>query len=109
MYCMLSCFNLKSDVTKASFCDALGEFFTHMHSVGLIDSIGPLCERDADTPMDTDQRNLQYFFLSYFVDKAQCDRSYQYIMENQGIHHPTHAAVHSKTTDAIFICYSELI
>jgi len=108
MYCMLSCFNLNPGVTEAEFSKAREEFFVHLCDLDLIDSIGPLCKRDRDTPMDTDDRLQQYYYLSSFVDKEQCDRSYQYILENQGIKHPLHAAVITKTCDEIFICYAEL-
>ena len=108
MYCMLSCFNLKPGVTKYDFMEARDRFFEHLRDIDLIHSIGPLCERDKETPMDTEDRSHQYYYLSYFVDKAQCDRSYQYILANQGIKHPIHAAVHTKTCDEVFICYAEL-
>ena len=108
MYCMLSCFNLNSDTTKDDFLLARNAFFAHLNSLDLIDSIGPLCERDRDTPMDTDDRLQQFYYLSYFVDKAQCDRYYQYILQHQGVKHPLHAAVLSKTCDEVFICYAEL-
>ncbi len=108
MYCMLSCFNLHPGVSKESFLTARDDFFVHLRNLDLIDSIGPLCERDRDTPMDTDDRLQQYYYLSSFVDKAQCDRSYQYILENQGIKHPLHAAMISKTCDEIFVCYAEI-
>ncbi len=108
MYCMLSCFNLKPDVSREDFVAAREQFFRHLRDIDLIEGIGPLCERDRETPMDTEDRSHQYYYLSYFANKKQCDRSYQYILENQGIRHPIHQLVHSKTSDEVFVCFAEL-
>jgi len=109
MYHMLSCFNLKPDVSVEAFTLSLKSFFDHMHSIEMVHSIGPLCKRDSDTPMDTDsERNHQYYFVTHFVDKAQCDHSYRYIAENHGLKNTQHAAVYQKVVDPVFICYDEI-
>ena len=109
MYHMLSCFNLKPDVSAEVFAGSIDALFAHLREIGLVESIGPLCRRDSNTPMDTDdERDHEYFFVTNFVDKAQCDRSYDYILSHQQAGDAVHDAVYQKVVDPVFICYAEI-
>ena len=109
MYHMLSCFNLKPDVSAGAFSESMNALFTHLQEIGLVESVSPLCRRDSDTPMDTDdERDHHFFFVTNFVDKTQCDRSYDYILSHREAGDSVHDAVYQKVVDPVFICYAEL-
>ncbi|MEJ2178283.1 MAG: hypothetical protein P8Y12_10130 [Gammaproteobacteria bacterium] len=80
-----------------------------MQEQNLLVSIGPIGSRDSDTPMDTDEeRNHQYFFVTTFVDKAQCDRSYAYILGHSETGDAFHDDVYKKVERPIFVCYEDI-
>ena len=109
MFHMLSCFNLKPGITIDSFSQSLLSFEEHMKKLDLMVSVGPIGFRDSATPMDTDeQRNHKYFFVTTFVDKAQSDRSYEYILRHTESGDAYHDDVYKKVEDPIFICYADI-
>lgn len=106
---MLSCFNLKSEFSIEEFSLSLQDFADHMKNQNLIVSVGPLGSRDSDTPMDTDEERSQcYFFLTTFLNKAQCDKSYEYILRHTESGDDYHDGVFKKVEDPIFICYADI-
>ena len=108
MFFMMSSFNLKPGISLHDFEGCLKVFAHHMQSENLIESIGSLCIRESDTPMDTDdQRNQKFWFLTRFQDKAQCDRSYDYILQAHGESKKLHDDVYLKVTDAMFVCFAD--
>ena len=109
MFHMLTCFNLDSGVTVDEFRQALANLTTHLHGRNLVDSTGPIGRRQRDTIMDTDdERNHEYFFLMSFEDRAQCDRSVEYLHPHGEPVESIHKAVYSKVVDPIFICWEDL-
>lgn len=109
MFHMLSCFNLKPGITIDEFTKPLLAFENHMQELNLVVSIGSIKSRDSDTPMDTDEeRNHQYFFVTTFVDKAQCDRSYAYILGHSKTGDAFHDGVFEKVESPVFICYEDI-
>lgn len=83
-------------------------FSDHMKAMGLIESVGPIGLRDSETPMDTDkERNHRYFFVTTFLDKSQCDRSYEYILGHTESGDTFHDGVYKKVVDPVFICFED--
>ena len=105
---MMSSFNLKPNITVQDFETCLNAFARHMQSMSLIESVGKLCVRESNTPMDTDaERNQGFWFLTEFQDKDQCDRSYEYILQAEDYSKELHNDVYHKVTDAMFVCFSD--
>jgi hypothetical protein len=105
---MLTSFNLKPGVEIEEFRDALSNYTAHLQSLDLVDSNGPIGRRQANTIMDTDERHHQYFVVMSFRDRAQCDRSIDYIIAHEEPGHSIHKAVYSLVTDQVFICWEDL-
>lgn len=106
---MLSCFNLKRDVTVQEFEGALLRFTNQMQELGLVQSTGPIGERQNDTPMDTDtEREHRYFFITTFQSREQCDRAYAYIKLHEEPGAADHDAVYSRVESPIFICWQDI-
>ena len=109
MYRMLSFFDLEEGVEIADFEKALKALNHHLIDVGLLQSAGNIGQRSSDTAMDTDdQRSQQWFFVSTFVDKEQCDRSYAYIKSGEEPGKSIHDAVRSRIRNGIFSCWEDL-
>ena len=109
MYRMLSFFDLEDGVDIADFEKALKALSHHLIDVGLLHSMGNIGRRSSDTRMDTDEeRSQQWFFVSTFVDKEQCDRSYAYIKTGEEPGKSIHGAVMSRIRNGIFTCWDDV-
>ena len=109
MFHMLSCFNLKAEISIDEFRSSLADYTAHLQTLDLVDSTGPIGRRQSDTIMDTDnERDHQYFVTMSFRDRAQCDRSVDYIHGHQQPGDRIHREVYSKVADPVFICWEDL-
>ena len=109
MFHMLTCFNLKSEITVDEFQQSVAAFTAHLLDIELIHSTGPVGRRQTDTIMDTDsERDHEYFFITSFRDRAQCDRAIDYILPHDEPSESIHTAVYSKIKDQIFICWEDV-
>ena len=105
---MLSFFDLAEDCDIAEFEAALASFCRHMIDAGMLHSWGPVGHRDDDTPMDTDvSRCQQFFFVSTFVNKSQCDGAWDYIAKGDEPCASLHTAMRSKMQNGIFSCWED--
>lgn len=109
MFHMLTCFNLRPESTLDEFRQSLDLFTRHMQELDLVLSIGPIGRRQADTIMDTDdERDHEYFFITTFRDRAQCDFSVEYILPHKEPGESSHNAVYTKVMDPVFICWEDI-
>lgn len=108
MFHMLSCFDLKTGVTLAEFQAANTRFAVFMREQGLIESIGPVGRRCKHPVMDTDERGQDYFFITSFVDRAQCDASADFIMVGSEPGLGIHAEVMEKVVNSVFVCWEDV-
>ncbi|MFK7733296.1 MAG: hypothetical protein AB8B48_16875 [Pseudomonadales bacterium] len=109
MFVMLSSFNLRDGETVETCQTAIQEFGRHMHQQQMLVSVGPLGMRVANTPMDTDDdRQLNYYFLSYFESREQSDHAYKLIQQGVEPSVSIHRAMISKVRDAVFTCWNEI-
>ena len=109
MFHMLTCFNLRPETTIDEFQHSVAEFTAHLVEIDLIHSTGPVGRRYRDTIMDSDlERDHEYFFISSFRDREQCDRAVNYVLPHEEPVESIHHAVYSKVKDQIFICWEDL-
>ena len=109
MFHMLTCFNLKPGVSIEEFSQSMDLFDTHMKEKGLSLSMGPIGERQSDTIMDTDdERDHQFFFISTFEDRAQCDLAVDYILKHEEPGDSIHTVMYAKIQNPVFICWQDL-
>lgn len=108
MFRMLSFFDLEEGSTIEEFEAALAPFCQHMIDVGMLQSWGPIGRRSDNTPMDTDETTgQQYFFVSTFADKDQCDGSYAYIKLGKEPCASLHTAMRAKMRNGTFSCWED--
>ena len=109
MYRMLTFFDLADGVDIADFEKALKALNHHLIDVGLLHSMGNIGRRSSDTPMDTDdERPQEWFFVSTFVDKEQCDRSYAYVKTGEEPGKSIHDEVMTRIRNGIFTCWDDV-
>ena len=109
MFHMLTCFDLKPDVTIKEFGLSVDAYEQHMKEKNLALLMGPIGQRQSDTIMDTDnERDHQFFFLSTFRNRAQCDRAIDYILKHEEPGDSIHKAMYSKVQNQVFICWQDI-
>ena len=109
MFQMLTCFDLKPEISLADFQQSLIEYTAYMHGLDLVDSNGPIGLRQSDTIMDTDdERNHSYFMIMYFRDREQCDNAVTYIEAHKEPGDSIHKELYSKVQNPIFICWQDI-
>ena len=109
MFHMLTCFNLHPDTSIEAFSADLDALSAHLKDRDLLHETGPIGRRQRHPIMDTDEeRDHEYFFVMTFLDRAQCDRSVDYVTPNDEPVESLHIAVNTKVVDAIFICWEDL-
>ena len=108
MFHMLSCFNLNPGEDIEDFRKAYAGFVDEMKNIGLVESSGPIGQRQSDTPMDTDdERAHRYFAVMSFRDRAQVDAAYGHIMQHRGPADAAHDRVYTRVADPVFICWQD--
>lgn len=108
MFHMLSSFDLKAGVTVEAFQAANTRFAEYMREHGLLESIGPVGRRHKHPVMDTDEREQTYYFITTFVDQAQCDASAAFIMARREPGWGIHLAVIEKVENSVFVCWEDV-
>ena len=109
MFHMLSCFNLNPGEDIDDFRKSYMNFIDEMKKLGLVESSGPIGQRQSDTPMDTDnERDHRYFAVMSFRDRAQVDAAYDHIMRHRGPGDAAHDLVYTRVADPVFICWQDL-
>ena len=109
MFHMLSCFNLKPDDDIDDFRRSYNHFVDEMRNIDLVESSGPIGNRQNDTPMDTDEeRDHEYFSVMTFRDRKQVDAAYAHIMKHEGSSDVAHDSVYTRALNPVFICWQDL-
>jgi hypothetical protein len=109
MFRMLSCFDLKPEISMDGFRQSLADFTAHLREIDLVHSTGPIGRRQRHKIMDTDsERDHEYYFITSFRDRAQCDRAVEYILRHDEPVESIHKAVYSSVKDPVFICWEDL-
>lgn len=80
-----------------------------MRSTGLVVGGGPIRSRQNDRPLDTDdERDLEFFVVMSFCDRAQVDAAYDHILPLEVPAEAVHYAVFSKLHNPTFIRWQDL-
>ncbi len=99
---MLSRVDLKASVSLADFDASYNAFVALLLAEGLIENSGPVCQRLADTPMDTDAPDTPLFYtVMTFRDRVQLDAAYARFKASMTGHEAVFSAVHNST----FTCW----
>ena len=107
MFHMLSCFNLKPELTIKEFQCSLTLYKNHLIENNLLQKIGNIGKRNRHPVMDTDESNLEYFFIMTFKDLSQVEKSVEYVYSNSEAVASLHQDVFQKLDKYNFICWED--
>ncbi len=84
-------------------------FVEKMQTLDLVESNGPIGQRQSDIPMDTDDdHDQQYFMMMTFRNRPQVDKAYAHIREHIESGGLDHNAVHPKVVNPFFIYWQDI-
>lgn len=105
---MLSRFDLNPGVDIETFRSHYEALFRQMRDAGLVERTGKVGQREADTPMDTDDEDTRtYFVVMSFSNRDQMDRAYDHIAGTVGQALSAHPAVHRSVANSVFTCWRD--
>ena len=107
MFHMLSCFNLKTELTIQEFQCSLTLYKNHLIENNLLQNVGNIGKRNRHPVMDTDESNLEYFFIMTFKDLSQVEESVEYVYSNSETVASLHQDVFQKLDKYNFICWED--
>ena len=107
MFHMLSCFNLKPELTIKEFQCSLTLYKNHLIENNLLQNVGNIGKRNRHPVMDTDESNLEYFFIMTFKDLSQVEKSIEYIYSDSETVASLHQDVFQKLDKYNFICWED--
>ena len=109
MFHMLTCFDLKPGIEIGAFRASYLEFVEFMKGIDMVESTGPIGQRQSDSGMDSDdERDHEYFVIMSFRDRAQVDAAYAELIPHEDPAESAHKSVYSKVQNQIFICWQDL-
>jgi len=109
MFRMLTTFDLEPGTTIDEFRARLERLTRHLVELDLVESVGPVGRRQRHDVMDTDaERDHEFAFLMNFRDRAQCDRSVEYVYAGTEPADSIHRAVYQSIRDPVFSCWEDL-
>ena len=109
MFHMLTCFDLKPEISIVDFQQSLNAFTEHMRNLDLVEGSSPIGLRQTNTILDTDnERDHKYFMLTHFRDRAQSDKAVEYIKTFEEPGDSIHKEVYAKVHDPMFICWQDM-
>lgn len=104
---MLSAFDLKPGEDLAAFRTAYAAFVAELYDADLIAASGPVGRRLSETPMDTDDRSLDYFSVMSFRNRAQMDAAYAHIETRLDPATKPHKDMYRRIMNSVFLCWQE--
>jgi len=105
---MLSRFDLKPGIDIETFRSHYDALFHEMRDAGLVESTGKVGQREANTPMDTDDECTRTcFVVMSFSDRDQMDRAYDHIAGTVDQTASAHPAVYRSVTNSVFTCWRD--
>ena len=106
---MLSCFNLAPGEALEHMQQDIARFSDELLGAGLVRSVSRVGRRFRHPVMDTDSdRNLEFYLIITFEDRAQCDRAVAEVFRHEGSLDSAHASVLGPVSDPVFVCWEDL-
>ena len=87
---LLSAVKLKPSVTAATFAETVRQLSASLEQQQLLSTTGPIGKRFPHPIMDTDQSDLDTFFVMSFESRAQLEEAVTHMISSEGLSSETH-------------------
>ena len=87
---LLSAVKLKPSVSAVTFAETIRQLSASLEQQQLLSTTGPIGKRFPHPIMDTDQSDLDTFFIMSFESRAQLEEAVTHMTSSEGLSSETH-------------------
>ena len=103
---LLSAVKLKPSVTAAAFADTIRQLSASLEQQQLLSTTGPVGKRFPHPIMDTDQSDLDTFFVMSFESRAQLEEAVAHMTDSEDLSE-THRQLWNQLESYRFTCWED--
>jgi len=104
---LLSAVKLKSSVTAAPFAETIRQLSASLEQQQLLATTGPVGKRFPHPIMDTDEADLDTFFIMSFENKAQLEEAVAHMTGSKDLSSGTHRQLWGQLDSYRFTCWED--
>ena len=104
---LLSAVKLKPPVTAATFAETIRQLSASLEQQQLLSTTGPVGKRFPHPIMDTDEADLESFFIMSFEDRAQLEEAVAQMSGSAGLPAETHRQLWDQLDSYRFTCWED--
>jgi hypothetical protein len=104
---LLSAIKLKSSVSAAAFAEAIRQLSASLEQQQLLTTTGPIGKRLPHPIMDTDEADLDTFFIMSFEDRAQLEEAVAQMTGSADLSAETHRQLWDQLDSYRFTCWED--
>ena len=104
---LLSAVKLKPSVSSAAFAERIRQLSASLEQRQLLSATGPVGKRFPHPIMDTDQSDLDTFFVMSFESRAQLEGAVAHITGSEDLSSETHRQLWGQLDSYRFTCWED--
>jgi hypothetical protein len=104
---LLSAIKLKSSVSAAAFAEAIRQLSASLEQQQLLTTTGLIGERFPHPIMDTDETDLDAFFIMSFENRAQLEEAVEHMTGSESLSADTHRQLRDQLDSYRFTCWED--
>ena len=104
---LLSAVKLKPSVTAATFAETIRQLSASLEQQQLLSTTGPVGKRFPHPIMDTDQSDLDTFFVMSFASRAQLEEAVTHMTGLGDLSSKTHRQLWDQLDSYRFTCWED--
>ena len=104
---LLSAVKLKPSVTAATFAETIRQLSASLEQQQLLSTTGPIGKRFPHPIMDTDQSDLDAFFVMSFESRAQLEEAVTHMTGSEDLSSETHRQLWDQLDSYRFTCWED--
>ena len=104
---LLSAVKLRSSVSATAFAEAIGQLSASLEQQQLLATTGPIGKRFPHPIMDTDEADLDTFFIMSFENRTQLEAAVVHMAGSGDVPADTHRQLWSQLEKYRFTCWED--
>ena len=104
---LLSAVKLKPSVSSTAFAEAIRQLSASLAQRQLLSTTGPIGKRFPHPIMDTDEADLETFFIMSYEDRAQLEEAVAQMSGSAGLPAETHRQLWDQLDSYRFTCWED--
>ena len=106
---LLSAVKLKPSVTAATFAETVRQLSASLEQQQLLSTTGPIGKRFPHPIMDTDEADLDIFFVMSFESRAQLEEAVTHMTGSEDLSSETHRQLWDQLDSYRFTCWEDRV